>query len=528
MRILTAGQMKIAERMAVENGTSYERLMENAGCGAAERILQCFFQTDGEQLPGNNVLVLLGKGNNGGDGLVIARKLLEAVPELRVTLLFGLGRKLSELAALNLERLMPFHERVRMLDEEDIKDQGLDSLCHESCLIIDGIFGTGFSGQLPEKIARLLRVANGSKAVRIALDIPSGMDCNNGIFDADTFRAHITYTFAAMKPVHLLKRSRGLCGDIQTVEIGITEQMMEQIPGSITYLDAQTVRKALPSRQEDSNKGSYGKLLNVGGCASMSGAVLLSSMSAYRCGVGLVMTAAPETALTAVRMQLPEAIHCVLPLGETGAISPENGEMLVQKVNRWSSAALIGCGMSVTEESKAVIRQLLTETEKPTVIDADGLNCIAAMGEEGMRLLDDAKVPLILTPHMLEFSRLSGMSIDEIKADRFAIAWDFATKHHLTLVLKDSNTVIASPDGELYMNDNGNSGLSKGGSGDVLAGMVASFLAQGAEPVQAAVCGVYLHAAAGDAAERHLTAYGMLPSDVIECIPEAFGELLWM
>ena len=181
-----------------------------------------------------------------------------------------------------------------------------------------------------------------------------------------------------------------------------------------------------------------------------------------------------------------------------------------------------------TEESKAVIRKLLTETEKPMVIDADGLNCIAAMGEEGMRLLDNAKAPLILTPHMLEFSRLSGMSIDEIKADRFAIAWDFATRHNLTLILKDSNTVIASPDGELYMNDNGNSGLSKGGSGDVLAGMVASFLAQGAQPVQAAICGVYLHAAAGDAAERHLTAYGMLPGDVIDHIPEAFGELLWM
>ena len=528
MRILTPGQMKIAERMAVESGTSYERLMENAGRGAAEHILQCFFRAEGEKLPGKNVLVLLGKGNNGGDGLVIARRLLEEVPGLRVTLLFGLGRKLSELAALNLKRLAPFKERVTMLDGEEVNNQELKSLCSKSHLIIDGIFGTGFSGQLPEKIARLLRVANGSKAVRIALDIPSGMDCCSGVLDADTFRARITYTFAAMKPAHLLKRSRGLCGDKQTVEIGITEEMMEQISGSITYLDAQTVRGALPSRQEDSNKGSYGKLLIIGGCASMSGAVLLSSMAAYRCGVGLVMTAAPETALTAVRMQLPEAIHCVLPLGETGAVSPENGDMLAQKLNRWSSAALIGCGMSVTEESKAVVRQLLTETEKPMVIDADGLNCIAVMGEEGMKLLENAKAPLILTPHMLEFSRLSGMSIDGIKADRFTIAQDFATKHHLTLVLKDSNTVIASPDGELYMNDNGNSGLSKGGSGDVLAGMVASFLAQGAQPVQAAICGVYLHAAAGDAAERHLTAYGMLPSDVIDCIPEAFGELLWM
>ena len=528
MRILTAGQMKTAEKMAVESGTSYERLMENAGYGAAEHILQSFFRAEQEKLPGGNVLVLLGKGNNGGDGLVIARRLLEEVPGLRVTLLFGLGRKLSELAALNLERLAPFKERVTMLEGQELNDREFESLCNESYLVIDGIFGTGFSGRLPEKIARLLRAANASKAVKVALDIPSGMDCNNGIFDADTFRARITYTFAAMKPAHLLKRSRDLCGHIQTVEIGITEQMMEQIPGSITRLDAQTVRKALPSRQEDSNKGSYGKLLNIGGCASMSGAVLLSSMAAYRCGVGLVMTAAPETALTAVRIQLPEAIHCVLPLGETGAISPENGDMLTQKVNRWSSAALVGCGMSVTEESKAVIRQLLTEAEKPMVIDADGLNCIAAMGDEGMRLLDNAKAPLILTPHMLEFSRLSGMPIDEIKADRFAIAWDFATRHNLTLILKDSNTVIASPDGELYMNDNGNSGLSKGGSGDVLAGMVASFLAQGADPVQAAICGVYLHAAAGDAAERHLTAYGMLPGDVIECIPEAFGELLWM
>lgn len=528
MRILTAGQMKIAEAMAVEKGISYEQLMESAGCGAADSILKRYFQLNERAFSEPKVLILLGKGNNGGDGLVIARKLLETIPGLRVTLLFCLGNTLSELAERNRKRLTPFANRIRVFYAEKISDKELDTLCRENDLILDGIFGTGFSGQLPEKIVRLLRAANRSKARKIALDIPSGMDCNNGVYDADTFRADLTYTFAAMKPAHLLKRSRALCGEIEAVEIGITQEMMAEIPGNVSYLDAETVKKALPPRYEDSNKGSYGKLLNIGGCASMSGAVLLSSMSAYRCGVGLVMAAAPETALTAVRLQLPEAIHCVLPLGETGAIAPENSKRLAEELNSWSTAALIGCGMSVTEESKAVIRQLLTETEKPMVIDADGLNCIAAMGEEGLELLDGAKAPLILTPHMLEFSRLSGMSIDEIKAGRFTVAGDFAARHHLTLVLKDSSTVIASPGGELYMNGNGNSGLSKGGSGDVLAGMIASFLAQGTDPVQAAQCGVYLHGAAGDVAQRRLTAYGMLPSDVIACIPEAFREVLRM
>ncbi len=413
-----------------------------------------------------------------------------------------------------------------MLDGEGTEDEALRSLCRESTLILDGIFGTGFSGQLPEKIARILRAANESGAGKIALDIPSGMDCNNGIYDAGTFRAELTYSFAAVKPAHLLKRSRSLCGEVEVVPIGITEEMMAGIPGTVVHLTAAIVRDALPARNEDSNKGSYGKLLNIGGCASMTGAVLLSSMSAYRCGVGLVMTAAPEAAMSAVRLRLPEAIHCILPLGETGAIAPGNAGLLTEKLNGWSTAALVGCGMSVTEESKALVKRLLSETKRPVVVDADGLNCIAALDGDGLNLLKSVQAPLILTPHMLEFSRLCGWPVDRIKADRFAIARNFAMENHVTLVLKDSNTVIASPEGELYLNDNGNSGLSKGGSGDVLAGMIASFLAQGAEPVQAALCGVYLHAAAGDAAKRRLTAYGMLPGDVIGCIPEAFGELL--
>jgi NAD(P)H-hydrate epimerase len=406
-----------------------------------------------------------------------------------------------------------------------LDEAALQKLCGESRLILDGIFGTGFSGQLPEKIGRVLRAADESAAHRIALDIPSGMNCDNGFSDADSFRPELTLTFAAQKPAHLLKRSREGCGEVATVEIGITGEILEQVPGGIRQIDGETVREALPRRSADSNKGSYGKLLNIGGCGSMTGAVLLSTESAYRCGVGLVMTAAPEKALEAVRLRVPEAIHCLLPLGGSGAIAPENGGMLVEKLNGWATAGLIGCGMSVTDESKAVVRQLLTEARKPLVIDADGLNCLAAT-EDGLRLLDDAQAEIVLTPHMLEFARLSGFSVDEIKADRFRIARAFAAEHRVTLVLKDSNTVVAGKDGSVYMNDNGNSGLSKGGSGDLLAGMIGSFLAQGAQPVQAAVCGVYLHAAAGDAAERQLTAYGMLPSDVIGCIPAAFGELL--
>ena len=515
MVILTGDQMRAAEKLAVEDGTSFEQLMENAGNGAAQAMIRRF----GELLvPGANILILLGRGNNGGDGLVIARVLLQWQPELTIDLAFCLKGQLSPLAALNLSRLEEYPQ-IRVWNQPD--QQTFSMLCQRSCLILDGIFGTGFHGQLPGPAALAVQTANSSSAKRIALDIPTGINGDNGLAADNSFQADITYAFAAKKPAHILKSSRFLCGEVEIIEIGIDQQMLGRA-GGIILADQQTVRPLLPPRRPDSNKGSYGRLLIAGGCRTMTGAVLLAVQAAARCGVGMVMAAAPEQALLPIRICLPEALQCPLPLAESGAVSPEAIPTLMEKANGWSTAVLCGCGMSLTAETQQLVSDLVDNAQVPMVLDADALNALAKIGAEKLK---KAQAPVILTPHMMEFSRLSGLTIDEIRENRFGIAADFAQKYGVTLVLKDATTVIAS-DGQLFINENGNPGLSKGGSGDTLGGMIAAFLAQGISPKAAALCGVYLHAAAGDLAQQQLTAYAMLPQDVIRCLPDVFKQLL--
>ena len=511
MRILTSEEMRRAEKLAVEAGSSYEALMELAGQGAASLLLS----RERARLEKEGLTVLLGRGNNGGDGLVIARAVLEALPEVKVRLVFCLGEALSELAALNLVRLDRFGGRAERYAAEEAPAGAF------SGVILDGIFGTGFHGSLPDSLRPVLRAANRSDSVRIALDIPTGINGDNGFCDPDAFRAEGTYAFAALKPAHLFKSSRPLCGETEIVPIGITEEMLAAA-GGLIRMDKALVQQFLPPRSADSHKGSYGKLMGIGGSRTMTGAVLLSMSGAVRCGVGLVMAAAPEIAMQPVRMMLPEALQYPFPLGEDGLVAADALPALFRKAADWPDAVLCGCGLGLGETGEAVVRGLLA-LGKPLVLDADGLGNLAKM-EPG--LLRRAAGPVVLTPHMAEFSRLCGKAIPEIRENRIGIARQFARDHGVTLVLKDSTTLVAAPDGRVYINDNGNSGLSRGGSGDTLAGMIASFLAQGAKPEEAAVCGVYLHALAGDLAASELTEYGMAITDVIRHIPGAFREVL--
>ena len=515
-KLLSSRQMKKAESEAVPFSPiadGYEWLMENAGHAAAETIRdRCH-----DRFSNKNMLILLGKGNNGGDGLVIARLLKEQFPSLKITILFCLGHELSPLSALNLSRL-PKGE-FELCD--DLSKAAL--LCKEADYIVDGIFGTGFHGSLPSVLVPILRAANESSAQKIALDIPTGVNGDNGLSDPDAFRADFTTAFAAFKPAHFLKSSRFLCGETAKMEIGIPEAIINSIPDTVSLMNESEMASLLPPRLPDSNKGSYGKLLVVGGSKTMTGAVLLSASAAARCGVGLVMAAAPENALVPIRSMLPEALLLPLPLSDSGAIHPSAHPAVLEKINGWASAALIGCGMSLTDETKLMVTDVVLNGKTPLVLDADALNALSAIGTD---ILLNSEEPIILTPHMMEFSRLTGKTIPEIRENRFELASDFAKKHHVTLILKDASTLIVSPDGEMSMNENGNPGLSKGGSGDTLAGIIASLLAQGLSPYSAAKLGVWLHAEAGDIACQQLTAYSMLPQDVIKVLPKAFQKLI--
>ena len=395
MKILTASAMRWAEQAAVDAGETFEGLMETAGQKAAGILMEEV------PLPNGPVLILCGKGNNGGDGLVIARAL--AQKGIPVQVVFLLGRKLSPLAEKNLGRLQGLPAEI--LDAASIAPEERDALCKNAGLIVDGVFGTGFSGDLPENVRAWTAAANQSKAVRAALDIPSGLNCDTGLFGKDAFAADITVTFAAHKPAHFLKGSRGLCGRVFCADIGIRQEILAAAPGHITLLDGDEAKKGIPRRKEDSNKGDYGKLLAVGGCTHMTGAILMASLAALHCGVGLLKAAVPEPVCPLIAARMPEVIYLPVIPAKSGVLPASCGEALL-KETEWADGVLLGCGMSVCEDTVSLTRKLLS-CGKSMVIDADGLNCVA----QDVNILKSRKAPTILTPHIKEFSRLTGTAI---------------------------------------------------------------------------------------------------------------------
>ncbi len=510
MRILTSSAMKIAESIAVEKGSSYSELMERAGKGASELIEKIC------DVSGKKITILCGKGNNAGDGLVAGRYLSES--GAKITVIFAMGNELSPLAHANLVELKKYNSHF--LDSQTPIKDCFDAL-QNSDILIDAVFGTGFNGNLPEYVTELFKFANSCRAIKISLDIPSGIDCDTGFYDENSFKADYTYTFATLKPAHILKSSSSLCGKIKIVDIKINETDISAIPDNITLLNKEIISDCIPKRKDDSNKGDYGRLLNIGASVNMTGAIILSSLAALRLGVGLVKIAAPQPTIPVFAAKIPECIYSPMPTNNVGAISLDGLDQLHLEMH-WANTILIGCGLSICDDTKLIVEDIIQNFKGPMVIDADGLNCIA----DNPSVLTKASAPIIVTPHIKEMSRLTGLSIEIIKKRRFDVAVQFAEKYNVTVILKDSNTVIATPKREIFINQNGNSGLAKGGSGDVLAGMVASFLSQGASPSSAAVSGVYLHAEAGDITAKALTPYAMLPSDVIDSIPFSLKQIL--
>ena len=280
--------------------------------------------------------------------------------------------------------------------------------------------------------------------------------------------------------------------------------------------DKNIVKKAIKKRPDDANKGTMGTLLSICGSYGMAGAAMLSASAALRMGIGLHKCAVPKSIYPIIAQSIWESVY--LPLSETtdGKISAENVELLLSEANK-SNAVLIGCGLSVCEDTKTIVNSFIENCEVPMLLDADALNCIA----DNTEILQRAKAPIIITPHPGEMARLVNSTAKEVNASREKVAVSFAKQHNVTVGLKGSGTVIASPDGRALINKTGNSGMATGGSGDVLAGMAAALLAQGAKPLDAAAAAVYLHGSAGDIAAEQLGKISMLPSDIITQIPDA-------
>lgn len=506
LRTITVENMRRLERAATENGLSYNRLMENAGTAAAREIAERFSPQ------GRKVAVLCGSGNNGGDGYVIARLL--AMRGALVSLIQTDGDPKTEDARCMAKRIDESRIPIYRLSAEPY----LAAACvKEAALVVDAVYGIGFHGSLPDALRSLFRIVNTGDMAVAAVDVPSGLNAETGDCDADVLHADLTVTFTAAKPAMVLPAVQKLLGCLVVASVGIDEVLVAEYAENIREIDRSAVAACFAPRPADSHKGSFGRLLCICGSFGMAGAALMAGKAALRCGLGLLDMAVPRSIYPLMAGQLWEAVYTPLsqtPAGTVGAAALTTLETLLEG----RQAVLIGCGLSQNRETAETVMKLLPQISVPTVVDADGLNILAAHIDEWKTV----NAPLVLTPHPGEMARLTGLSVADIQSDRVRTARRFAVRYGVTLVLKGHRTVIASPDGQVLVNTTGCAGMATGGSGDVLAGMIASFLAQGLSPAHAAMCGVYLHGAAGQQASKKLSQISMLPTDLIEELPSLF------
>ena len=511
MRVVTTSQMRKIEENSLKYDMTYQRLMENAGSAAATFIRGTF------KLEGLNCMVFCGSGNNGGDGFVAARKLIENGANVLVALVGGEPRS---------DEAKTMYKTIELMGMPVLKfDESFDKvmeILEKADIIVDAIYGTGFRGGLGRWEKAACVAINNAIAAVVSLDVPSGVECDSGKVAADAVTADFTVAFDSLKPVHILPEGKLKCGKIEVVEIGIPEEAYAGITGMFGDIYTEDVLRSLKKREQerDTNKGDYGKLLIIAGCGRYRGSAALATLAALRCGTGFVTLASTKPVCDATSAKLYECIYIELPEGGSQSVSADNGVPLLRESLKTSTAVLFGCGMGNNEDTERLMEYLVRNTRCPLIIDADGINVMTA----NINILKEAAGPVILTPHPGEMARICSETIGEIQRDRSGTAIKFAEKYKAYIVLKGHNTVIASPKGELLTNRSGNPGLAKAGSGDVLAGMIAAFAAQGLSPFEAAAAGVHLHGLAADEAAKELSQYAMLPSDLPDYLAKILAE----
>lgn len=500
--VVTNSQMKEAERRCDQSGISYYQMMENAGTRCAEFLM--------ELLPENTrTVVMCGSGNNGGDGLVIARLLREHGRSVSVLLASGTLRTTD--AAENLARL-PIGTPVYSAE------QYREAFRYAGC-VVDCIYGTGFHGSLREKPLAILRTANHC-AVRVAVDIPSGVNSDTGELDEHCFHPTHTLVIAAMKAGLLNAPASDILGEVRIMDIGIGEHCYEG--NHVAFLTDESLRRPFPPHGRNTHKGTFGRLVGFSGSLCYNGAAYMCASSALRSGVGLYFAASPVSAVKIIAAGLHEAVYVPLPETPDGFVDVDSAvleEIVLPKFDM-ASAVIVGCGLGNSENTRRLTEFVIRRAACPVIIDADGINSIAG----NIDVLKERTGDTILTPHPLEFSRITGLSVAQIQSDRLNAAKRFAQEYGVTLLLKGADTVIAAPDGRVCVNARACSGLSKGGSGDVLTGIIGAFTAQGVEPFRAACAGAYCHWKAADILCARMPEESILPTDIIAALPEVYSQ----
>ena len=510
MKVLTAAQMQEIDRLTInEIGLPGVVLMENAGRAVAREII--------EKFSGPNhldALVFAGKGNNGGDGFVIARHLIDNGWHVETIVLAARDAILGD-AAVYLSALENCGAQVRFAPHHADLKKYLKNL-GPFHVLVDAIFGTG----LTKRVQGLYRVAidwlNKELSTVVAVDIPSGIDGTTGQVLGTAVKADLTITFEFPKIGNVSYPGAGHVGELITVPIGIPRSAASKIDVGCLLIDSEEARRILPERKVDGHKGTFGHLLVLAGSMGKSGAAVMSAEAGLRGGSGLVTLACPKSVETIVASQLTEVMTSSLREYE-GEISLQNLEEL-QKISEGKQGLALGPGLGTGDEVGALIRRIVQDFSLPMVIDADGLNALSGH----THILRHRRTEnMVLTPHPGEMSRLANVPVDEVQSDRISFARQFAKNNGVVIVLKGAKTIIACPEGKVHINSTGHVGMASGGMGDVLTGIIGSFLTQGMSAMSAATLGVYLHGLAADRLLSTLGDAGLLATDVMNELPAA-------
>ncbi len=522
-RILTTSQLRSMEADFIKDNDANwgQVLMEIAGRAAAYHVRELYdFYGNIEHYKESHgeIIVLCGKGNNGGDGLVIARYLhLWGLP-VTVYLLHE-DAKGKEGTDPFSSATAEFKANKRVLESLGVIPQVTTlynlSLKYAS-VIVDAIFGTGLVRPVEGIYKDAIEAINESGKTVLSVDVPSGINSDTGQVMGVAIRATRTVTFGALKPGLFCHPAHELAGEIRVVDIGLP--LNKRLDSELRLTTVNQVLHDLPERTTNAHKGTFGRLLTIAGSFGMAGAGKLAGESALRNGVGLSILASPKS--IAATLPPSEVIYKGLPESKNGSLTPQSIDDLRSEMKKASAIAL-GPGLSMDKETVEFVHQLLAEIDKPCVIDADALNAIA---EKPQYLMESSNPAFVLTPHPKELSRLLGISTSEIQADRIAAARAASSKFDCVVVLKGALTVVASPR-KIFINPTGNSGMATAGAGDVLTGIIGALLAQGLNTTQAAVAGVYIHGRAGDLAAQELGQAGVIAGDITRKVPEALKSI---
>jgi hydroxyethylthiazole kinase-like uncharacterized protein yjeF len=511
MKLVTAGEMRELDRRTIEEvGVPSLVLMENAGRGTYQVLRREFPELAGP------VTVLAGRGNNGGDGLVVARYLAQDGHPVRVFLLARRDEVKGD-AAVNLKIAENLGLEIWEILQEAHLAEALPRLAR-GALVVDALLGTGLNAPVGGLLARLIEEVNSLAIPVLAVDIPSGLNADTGEVMGVAVKAQVTVTYGCAKLGQILPPGRDYVGRLWRVDIGIPPRLTWEIKTELA--EAGEMRGLLPPRPLASHKGTFGHLVVVAGSEGKTGAAAMAAEAGLRAGAGLVTAAVPATLNDLLEVKLTEPMTHPLPeapevraLGEA-ALAPLQ-EFLADK-----EAVALGPGLGTHEETRSLVHSLARDCPLPMVIDADGLNALAGR----LDLLERAAGPRILTPHPGEMARLLTSTTREVQSQRLKMAREVAQTHKVWVVLKGAQTLVAAPDGRVSFNPTGNPILASGGTGDVLTGLIGGFLAQGLSPWDAARLGVYLHGLAADYLAEVLGPRGHLAGDLLTVFPEVLAE----